>query len=115
MQRNVVISRILLAVMGVGICVAIYVGICNYKCKQKEETEQAIKRNNEFLKDTKRPLKPTSYEEAFKILNQNYTNEDFAAFMRMKLVHEQSNNTPFTSTELYLKWDSDYKSLFHNK
>lgn len=102
----------LLVVLGVGVCLAVYMGINEYKAKQHERIESAIKATNEFLEDTKRPSKPKSYEEAFKMLNHNNTSEDFAAFMRMKLVQEQSNNIPFEQTDLFRKWDSDYKKLF---
>ena len=103
----------LLAVLGIAICLAVYMGISTYKAKQHERIESAIKATNKFLEDTKRPSKPQTYEEAFKILNHNYTNEEFAMFMRAKLVHEQDANIPFERSELYLKWESDYKKLFH--
>lgn len=113
MKKSAVIGRLLLAIIVGGICFVIYRGISDNHEKQKQEIEQAIKRNNDFLEGTKYLSKPTSYEEAFRILNHKYTNEDFAALMRMKLIHEQSNNTPFESTELYLNWDSYYKTSFH--
>ena len=113
MKMSIIISRVLLAVLGFCICLAVYMGISSYKAKQHERIETAIKATNEFIGDTKRPSKPQTYEEAFKILNRNYTNEDFALFMRAKLVHEQSANIPFERCELYLKWESDYKTMFH--
>ena len=113
MKKSVIISRILLAVTGTCICLAVYIGICDYKAKQHERIESAIKATNEFVEGTKRPSKPQTYDEAFKILNRNYTNEDFAMFMRAKLVHEQGANIPFERSELYLKWESDYKTMFH--
>ena len=112
MKKNVIISRVLLAVLGVGVCLAVYMGISEYKAKQHERIESAIKTTNDFLEDTKRPSKPKSYEEAFNLLNHNNTSEDFAEFMRMKLVQEQSNNIPFEQTDFFRKWDSDYKKLF---
>ncbi|MBE6256207.1 MAG: hypothetical protein E7105_12010 [Prevotella sp.] len=112
MKNKVIISRVLLAVLGVGVCLAVYLGINEYKAKQQEKIESAIKATNEFIEDTKSPSKPKSYEEAFNMLNHNNTSEEFAEFMRMKLVQEQSNNIPFEQTDFFRKWDSDYKKLF---
>lgn len=114
MKKNVV-AILLLAVLGVGICFAVYSVICDYKSKQHERIEKATKTLNEFVENTKRPSKPNTYEEAFKILNHNNTSEDFAMFMTRKLVQEQSNNIPFEQTDLFRKWDSDYKNLFQYK
>lgn len=112
MKKNVIISRVLLVILGFGACLAVYIGIYEYKAKQHERIESTIKTTNEILEDTKRPSKPKSYEEAFNMLNHNNTSEDFAAFMRAKLVQEQSNNIPFEQTDFFRKWDSDYKKLF---